>query len=99
MYIYIYIYTYIHIIIIIINVSRKQEPAGFKPSEIQIRSSRIGRTTYSDDSTSRAVSRRGAAPAAPLKEPTPGLHDKIRARKIFARGWVAQESIVLYYQR
>ena len=30
---------------------------------------------------------------------TPGLHNKIPALKIFARGWVAQESIFLHYQR
>ena len=30
---------------------------------------------------------------------TPGLHNKIPALKIFARGWVAQESICLHYQR
>ena len=30
---------------------------------------------------------------------TPGLHNKIPAHKIFARVWVAQESIVLHYQR
>ena len=29
----------------------------------------------------------------------PGLHNKIPALKIFARGWVAQESICLHYQR
>ena len=29
---------------------------------------------------------------------TPGLHNKIPAQKIFARGWVAQESIFLHYQ-
>ena len=27
---------------------------------------------------------------------TPGLHNKIPALKIFARGWVAQESIFFY---
>ena len=30
---------------------------------------------------------------------TPGLHNKIPAHKTFARVWVAQESIVLHYQR
>ena len=30
---------------------------------------------------------------------TPSLHNKIPALKIFARGWVAQESLVLHYQR
>ena len=30
---------------------------------------------------------------------TPGLHNKIPALKIFARGWAAQESICLHYQR
>ena len=30
---------------------------------------------------------------------TPGLHNKIPALKIFARGWVAQESIFLHCQR
>ena len=30
---------------------------------------------------------------------TPDLHNKIPALKIFARGWVAQESICLHYQR
>ena len=30
---------------------------------------------------------------------TPGLHNKIPAHKIFARVWVAQESIVLHFQR
>ena len=34
-----------------------------------------------------------------LKRVTPGLHNKIPALKIFARGWVAQESICLHYQR
>ena len=29
----------------------------------------------------------------------PGLHNKIPALKIFARDWVAQESIFLHYQR
>ena len=28
----------------------------------------------------------------PLEVPTPGLHNKIPAYKILARGWVAQES-------
>ena len=33
-------------------------------------------------------------PGRPPKEPrTPGLHNKIPAHKIFARGWVAQEPI------
>ena len=35
----------------------------------------------------------GAPNRGPLKIPTPGLHNKIPALKIFARGWVAQESI------
>ena len=30
---------------------------------------------------------------------TPGLHNKIPAYNMFARGWVAQESIFLHYQR
>ena len=30
---------------------------------------------------------------------TPGLHNKIPAHKTFARVWVAQESILLHYQR
>ena len=30
---------------------------------------------------------------------TPGLHNKILHRKIFARVWVAQESNLLHYQR
>ena len=33
------------------------------------------------------------------RQPTPGLHNKIPAHKIFARVWVAQESVVLHYQR
>ena len=34
-----------------------------------------------------------------LYNTTPGLHNKIPALKIFARGWVAQETIFLHYQR
>ena len=33
------------------------------------------------------------------KSYTPGLRNKISAYNVFARGWVAQESIVLHYQR
>ena len=41
---------------------------------------------------------RSPARAWPLHA-TPSLHNKIPAQEIFARVWVAQESIVLHYQR
>ena len=39
------------------------------------------------------------SPRGNQRFPTPGLHNKIPALKIFARGWVAKESICLHYQR
>ena len=45
------------------------------------------------------VSQLGSPESVRASDSTPGLHNKIPALKIFARGWVAQESFVLHYQR
>ena len=93
--IYIYIYMYIHIYIythIILHKFGAQDPCASNWLSIEASGTFASEGLLDSSTTQRAKTHSPPERSDPLTT-TPGLHNKIPALKIFARGWVAQKSI------